>query len=238
MTKWVQYWANRYRWAAEHRNDIDLEDLYQAAYVGAYIAKQKYTPDKGKFSTFSAFYIRNEIRSLLGIKNGKIPPFTISLDEPVNKEDGEETRLDLLEDETTPDKVESMYQIEKQKGVRAAIKRLPDQQRQAMTLFYLQGKGLQEISRAMGLSVRRLVYVMERARLAMRKDRLLRELVEIEPPYYLHVGIKRFQSTGISAVEQAFFILEKERAKLERMISATQEQDAQEEHCKHEEKVV
>lgn len=234
---WIRYWANRYRWATEQRNDIDYEDLYQAAFVGAYIAKLKYTQDKGKFSTFSSFYIRKEIRNLLGIKNGKIPPVTVSLDEPIS-EDDDATRLDLIEDETIPDKEETLYEQERRQGVRAAIERLPDQQRQAMALFYFQGKGLQEIGKTLGISPRQVAHVIERARLAMRRDKLLRELVEIKPPYYMHVGINRFRTTQTSAVEAALLILEAHKARIMGSLSRLQEQDTQEDDCKQEEKVV
>jgi RNA polymerase sigma factor (sigma-70 family) len=235
--RWVQYWANRYRWAIERRQDLDMEDLLQAASMGEYIAKLKYAPERGTFSTFSAFYIRNEIRDLLGIRNGRLPPAIISLDEPISEE-SEDTRLDMLEDKTLPDKDEIMQDNERREGVRAAIDRLPDQQREVMRKYYLQGMGSKAIGEAMGLTSPQVLHIVEAARRAMRKDRLLRQLVEVEAPCYIRVGVSTFQSTRTSAVELAYLIYEREKERIQRSINRLQEQDAQEEYCKQEEKVI
>lgn len=235
--RWAQYWANRYRWAIERRQDLDMEDLLQAASMGEYIAKIKYAPDRGAFSTFSAFYIRNEIRDLLGIRNGRLPPTIISLDEPIS-EDGEDTRLDMLEDKTLPDKDEVLQDNERREGVRAAIDRLPDQQREVMRKYYLQGMGSKAIGDALGLTSPQVLHIVAAARRSMRKDRLLRQLVEVETPYYIRVGVNTFQSTRTSAVELAYLIYEREKERIQRSIKRLQEQDAQEEYCKQEEKVI
>lgn len=239
--RWAQYWANKYRWAIERRQDLDMEDLLQAASMGEYIAKLKYAPEKGAFSTFSAFYIRNEIRDLLGIRRGQLPPVMISLDEPLTGTDGEpgdETRLDMLEDKSIPDKDEALHKQERREGVRAAIDRLPDQQREVMRKYYLQGMGSKAIGEAMGLTSPQVLHIVEAARRAMRKDRLLRQLVEVEAPYYIRVGVSTFQSTRTSAVELAYLIYEREKERIQRSINRLQEQDAQEEYCKQEEKVI
>ena len=235
--RWAQYWANRYSWAIEKRQDISMEDLLQAANMGEYIAKLKYTPEKGAFSTFSAFYIRNEIRDLLGIRNGRLPPEIISLDEPIGEE-GEDTRLDLLEDKTLPDKDEVIHGNERREGVRAAIDRLPEQQREIMQKYYFQGMGSKGIGEAMGLTSTQVLRIIQTARRAMRKDRLLRRLVEVEPSYYTHVGVNTFRSTQTSAVELAYMIYEREMEKLRHNINRLQEQDTQEDYCEQEEKVV
>ena len=216
--RWAQYWANRYRGAIKRRQDLDMEDLLQAA-------------------SMSAFYIRNEIRDLLGIRNGRLPPAIISLDEPISEE-GEDTRLDMLEDKTLPDKDEVMQDNERREGVRAAIDRLPDQQREVMRKYYLQGMGSKAIGEEMGLTSPQVLHIVEAARRAMRKDRLLRQLVEVETPYYIRVGVSTFQSTRTSAVELAYLIYEREKERIQRSINRLQEQDAQEDYCKQEEKVV
>ena len=237
IDRWAQYWANRYSWALKTRNDIDGEDLLQAALMGEHIAKMKYTPEKGAFSTFSAFYIRKEIRDLLGIRNGRLPPAIISLDEPISEE-SEDTRLDMLEDKTLPDKDEVLQDNERREGVRAAIDRLPDQQREVMRKYYLQGMGSKAIGDALGLTSPQVLHILAAARRAMRKDRLLRQLVEVEAPYYIRVGVNTFQSTRTSAVELAYLIYEREKERIQRSINRLQEQDIQEEYCKYQDKVI
>lgn len=229
--RWAQYWANRYRWAIERRQDLDMEDLLQAASMGEYIAKLKYAPERGAFSTFSAFYIQKEIRDLLGIRNGRLPPAIISLDEPISEE-SEDTRLDMLEDKTLPDKDEVLQDNERREGVRAAIDRLPDQQREVMRKYYLQGMGSKAIGDALGLTSPQVLHILAAARRAMRKDRLLRQLAEIPIPQ-VYVSVTRFQSTHTSAVELAAIIRENERARINRNLEKTYE-----EYCKYQDKVI
>lgn len=216
--RWAQYWANKYKWATENRADLDGEDILQAALMGEYIAKCKYTPDKGAFTTFSAYYIRNEIRDLLGIRKGQLPPTLISLDEPLpgrDGEPGEETRLDKLPDENAKDAAKEAYKQERREGVRAAVERIKDQrQREAIRLCYLEGKGAKEIAEALGVSMSEVYRLFHLGRRAMQRDRLLRQLVEIDVPYYARVGVEAFQTTHNSAVEYAVLILEREREKL------------------------
>lgn len=234
--RWAQYWANRYSWALKIRNDIDGEDLLQAALMGEYIARKKYTPGKGEFATFSSYYIRNEIRDLLGIRRGQLPPYMISLDEPLTGKDGEtgeETRLDMLEDKSIPDKDEELYKKELRQGVRAAIARLKKpEQREILTRFYIGLQGAKAIGEAMGLTQSRVLHIVTDARREMRKDRLLRQLAEIPIPQ-VYVSVTRFQSTHTSAVELAAIIRENERARINRQIEQTQE-----EYCKYKDKVI
>lgn len=234
--RWAQYWAYKYQWAIKRRPDIDMEDLLQAALMGEYIAKSKYDPERGSFATVSAFYIRKEIRDLLGIRRGNLPPVVISLDEPFT-EDADETRLDMLPDETLPDKDELLHQQERRDGVRAAIDRIKDhKQREAIRMCYLEGKGAREISKALGVHYSDVYRLFAKGRSEMRHDRLLRELVGLHVPF-INVSVRTFNSTHMSAVEYAVFRLEEEREKIMKQL-AQYEQDAQEEYCKHEEKVI
>lgn len=229
MNKWIVYWANRYSWALKHRPDIDIEDLLQAAWMGAYIAQARYNPDKGKFSTFSAFYIQKELRDLIGVKNGELPPATESLDEVL--QDGKTSILDMLEDESIPDNDEALHEKEQRQGIRAAILRLPDQLREIMTLFYLQGMGAREIGQKLGYTELKVIHLAARGRRVLKRDKLIQELGRIEFPNYLHVGVGQFNSTNTSAVEKAFFIREEQRERIHQKITALKEQDAQEDVC-------
>ena len=235
--KWAYYWANKYRWALEMRNDIDLEDLVQAALMGEYIAKQTYDPDRGPFARYSTFFIKKEIRTLLGIRNGDIPPSCLSLDEPLNAET-ETTRGDILEDDTLPDNDEIAYLKERRDGVRAAIQRLPEQRRSVMWQFYIQGKGSAEIGKAMGLPPSRILHILAAGRQSMYRDKLLRQLAGISRPYYVHIGLNTFKTTHTSAVEYTYFQMEAEAERIMQQIQRLKEQDAQEDYCKQEDKVV
>ena len=215
--RWPQYWVNKYRWALEMRGDVDQDDLMQAARVGMWIAEQTYKPEAGKWSTYSAFWIRREIRKALGVKSGQLPPPEVHLDEPLT-EDAEETRLDMLADDSLPDVHDSLLEDEFRRGVREAVDRLEDQeQREVVKRKYFQAKRTDDIAAEMQASSSRIYQLWENAKRRLRRDKALRELAELRPNYYLHVGVDRFRATHTSAVEQALITLEQERERLERI---------------------
>lgn len=220
--RWAQYWANKYYWAVENRSDIDSEDLLQAALMGEYIARSKYNPEKGSFANFSAYFIKNEIRDLLGIKDGKIPPILLSLDEPVGGEESEITRQDQLEDKSLPDVDEKLYMEERKNGIRDAVERLSDpQQREVLRLCYLEGKGAKATGEQMGIPQDRVYKIFQNARRQLRRDRILKRLVNIdqEIPYYARIGVKNFNSMHTSAVELAAIILDEKRQRLQAQLT-------------------
>ncbi len=85
----VAHVALHYLPIIERRNDIEIDDLMQAGYLGMYMAAGKYTPGRGaKFSTFAVYYIRREIQRELGFyrKRRDAADIAISLDAPLHKE--------------------------------------------------------------------------------------------------------------------------------------------------------
>lgn len=235
--KWAHYWANKYRWVTLKYNDIDMEDLIQAARLGMFLAKQRYNPGNMSLDSYSVFYIRREIRNLIGIRNGQLPPTILSLDEPIPGTE-DITRGDALQDQTTPDLDEIASQEERRQGVRDSINRLNEPFREVMTQAYLERKSHAEIAEKMGVSVVKVQHLTEQGRKKMQRDRELRRLLGLKPNGYIHIGLTRFRSTQTSAVEEAFFRLEEERERLLKRIYVEKEQDAYEEHCKYEDKVI
>lgn len=200
--KMAHYWACRYRWAAEQRNDIDIEDLQQAAFLGIMRANKVFDPEKASFGTYAGFYARKEIRSLLGIKHGKIPPILQSLDEPLN-DDTDDTRLDLLADETIPDPDEALIDADRRQTVRDAVNRLQEDQRAVVSLHFFEGKTYHQAADAMNIPRDRVAHIVANARRNLRRDRYLRALAEVNKKtnYMHHVGVTHFHSTMTSAVE-------------------------------------
>ena len=215
--RWAQYWVNKYRWALEMRGDVDQDDLFQAAMIGIWEAERTFKPEAGEWSTYSAFWIRQEIRRALGVKRGQLPPAEIHLDEPITW-DAEETRLDMLADDSLPDVWEGLQSEDLRRGVREAVARLEDQQREVVTKRYFQGKTVQAIADEMKTPYHRIYSLWKNARHRLSRDKLLKELAELRPRFHVHVGVKAFNTTHTSAVELAFLTLEKERARLEKAI--------------------
>ena len=200
----ARYWVNKYRWALEMRGDVDEDDLMQAARIGMWEAEKTYKPDLGEWSTYSAFWIRREIRRALGVKSGQLPPPEIHLDEPITW-DAEETRLDMLADDSIPD-IDSGILIDDQaRIVREAVARLEDQQqREVIHKKFYEQKTENQIAEEMNIVQARRVYVIwENARRRLRRDKYLRELHSLSFHYHINVSVARFNRTHTSAVEEA-----------------------------------
>ena len=223
--KLAHYWACRYSWAAQIRNDIDLEDLQQAALLGIIQARNAYQDEKGGFVTLAGYYARNEIRDLLGIRNGKLPPVLESLDEPLNDET-EDTRLDLIADDSIPDADAGLLEAEKRQAVRDAVNRLKKDQRAVIDCRFFQGMTHKQTAEAAKIPPSRLGSVLRSAQTNLRRDRLLRALLDDCTQYMLHVGIARFNTTMTSAVEE--LVIRRER--LENLALERLEEDKN--HCK------
>ena len=202
--RWARYWVNKYRWALEMRGDVDEDDLMQAARIGMWEAEKTYKPDLGELSTYSAFWIRREMRRALGVKRGQLPPPEIHLDEPITW-DAEETRLDMLADDTIPDIDCSILIDDQARIVREAVERLDDpQQREVIHKKFYEQKTENQIAEEMNIAQARRVYgIWENARRRLRRDKYLRELHSLSFHYHINVSVARFNRTHTSAVEEA-----------------------------------
>lgn len=209
MQKWARWWAARYLWAIRERADVGFDDLVQAALLGICAALKTYDP-AGNWAQYSSYFIRQEIRALLGIKHGRIPPALLSLDAPAGGEGGEDgegdTFIDLLPDETAPCPQEVTEYNDLQRQVRAAVERLKnDREREVVRRCMLDGETQTAVAEDFGVSAQLIGMVWHKARNHLRADRSLRTLAEIEDrtPYYTHVGVRTFDATNTSAVEKA-----------------------------------
>lgn len=228
FTQWAQYWANRYAWAIQKRPDIDPEDLLQAAFLGIIRAKRHYNADKGKFSTYSVYFIRHEIRDLIGIKDKtQLPPEVISLDEPIDPE-GDITRLDMLADDTIPDPDEKLIEDDKKKAVHDAVDRLEGQQRDAVIIHYFKGKPGPQTAAEMHITPERVRLILDKAKVNLRRDYMLRKLLDLNMrrPVMMTVGVSRFNSTFTSAVEASVLWKEAHMTPILDML------EKQQEYCK------
>lgn len=200
-SRMAHYWACRYAWAAERRNDIDIEDLQQAAFLGILKARKNYDATQATFGTWAGYYARNEIRELLGIRHGQLPPQLESLDEPLS-EDSEETRLDLLQDETIPEADAGLLDAERRQTIRDAVNRLADDQRDVVILRYFKDQSFTQAAEAMNITPVRAAKIFDNARRHLRHDYRLKALIDFETPFMLHVGVAQYNSTMTSATEK------------------------------------
>ena len=206
-TKLAHYWAHRYRRTVDVRNDIDLEDLQQAAFLGIMQARKRQEDTTEGFITYAGFYARNEIRSLLGIRNGKLPPAMESLDEPVD-DDSDATRLDLLADETLPEPDADLLEEEKRQTVRDAVARLKDEQKNVVDLRFFQDKTVPQVADIMQINRDRVRTIWDSAKRSLYKDPSLWHLASRSTQYMRHVGKTQFNTTMTSAVEYLVILRE------------------------------
>lgn len=227
--KMAHYWACRYHWAVEQRNDIDLEDLQQAAFLGIMQARKAFDPEKATFGTYAGFYARNEIRSLLGIRAGKMPPFLASLDEPLN-DDTEDTLLDMVADESIPDPDDALISEDLRHTVRDAVNRLQEDQREVISLRFFDGLTYQETASQMQIPQMKAKQIYNNAKRNLRHDRYLRALADVDrrTDYMHHVGVTQFHNTMTSAVED--IVMWRERM-INKLLSAIdKEKEVDKEH--------
>ena len=226
MERWAKWWANRYRWASETRADIDAEDLTQAAMVGICNALECYD-ESGNWAAWSSYFIRKEIRALIGIKHGRIPPPLCSLDAPI-ADDSDESMIDLLADETAPDPPDVAEYNDLQKRVREAVARLTDdRQREVVERTQLNDEPQSAVAADFGVSTSRIQMLWTKAKRALQEDKALRTLADIElkTKFISRSSVQRFYSTNTSDVEAAVLWREREREALAEKIKRLESED-------------
>lgn len=214
------YLARRFRWALEADPAIDLDDLAQAAFLGLVAAAQTYRPDGGKsFAGWAAWYAGREVRKLLGWVRSDAPPpahcFTSSLDAPLS-DDGDDSKLDMLEDEAA----EFAGHIDD--GIDAgllrrtlceAIERLPAPEREALQRVDLSGQTATQAAQSLGVSVSAVSANRAKGLRKLRRDGdLKRRLLLGDWIPTFSVGYGAFSREGSQTERAALWLIEeKER---------------------------
>lgn len=135
-------------------------DLAQETFVKLYQARLRYQPD-GKFSTYLFAIAANLGRNHARWKS-RHP--TVSLDE---EKDGVPMLAEAADPGQTPE--EAAASAERLRAVNAAFQALPDDLREAMTLFIHEGMGYAEISSVTGCSVKAAETRIYRARQILKE---------------------------------------------------------------------
>lgn len=188
----------------------DFDDLVQAGHLGLIRAKTTYQPDKGPWSTWAVFHMRNEMRAAIGLRGTKVRPErgAISLDAPIT-EDGF-TLLDTLEAGSV-DLQEGIDREQLCQIVRERVNALKDeQQRMAVALVDLGGLTYTAAAEASGSTTTRIRTAQQRAYGALRREPLMRDLAEAYGLWrrsYEHCGLQAFRHGWISRTEEEAFLL-------------------------------
>lgn len=186
--------ASQYHTAATACSGTDSEDVEQCAALGVLEALHSYDPEKGAFTTWLAYYVRNACRACLGLagRNRQEHYAAISLDTPLASDADDLTIGDAIPDEAAAQAFEAAEHAHDNALLRrdldAALDRLPALWREAIRKHDLEGQPLRpdEIQpRNSGLQ-------------RLRRDP---KLAAYRPNYHRHKGLAAFRVTWSSVVE-------------------------------------
>lgn len=195
--------AKYYYPAAERNRGADMDDLLQAAALGMMIAVDHWDAERGGFLTIAVPYMQKEVRTLLGLRTSKLrienAASIVSLHASVPY--AEDLQLiDTVEDTEVIDPQDAACTEDMCRIVREAVQTLPQEQREAVTAFYLQGKPAGSINK------RQRQKGLDRLSRTSRIRALIAE-------YHAHAerygGLYSFRHTHTSVVEWA--VIERER---------------------------
>lgn len=190
---------------------VELCDLRQECYAAFLQAVRSFKEDKGmKFSSYLDFPIRNTAAELLGIRNPertnhKPLDNAVSLDKPIEAVDNDNMTLaDIIPDRESGEPFERVLDKIEDAETRAvigkALHKLPEIQRQVITLYYFENATLDEIGRRLELSGERIRQIRNHALKSLRQDT---ELVMFRRGQRIERGLHRkVRQNSLEYIEQ------------------------------------
>ena len=195
----VGMWAKKYAPMCRNNPACDVDDLMQAGLIGVELARGTWNPERGAWSTWASYYIRDEMLKALGRRRADV----VSLDAPI-AEDGL-TLGDLLEDDSLPPAGEAVERRETVQAVREAVNRLEGG---AVERVYLRGMSRADAAKDLRVSLNKLDSMLQRERMQLRRDRRLDE----ETRFCAHKSLAAFMRDHTSVVEASVIWREARRA--------------------------
>lgn len=199
---------------------VTEEDLCQSGFLALVEAVETFSPEAGaSFLHWLALHLKTAFAQAAGYRSKKRDAldFASDLDAPLQEVDN----LTLADAIEAPDAAQSFEEAERvvwledlRRTLGAALDELPEKQRETVTAHYYQGKTFREIAEEYGVSLEGVRQYERKAFATLRRNRhknRLADFVEERTPYYLRVGVSRFNTTGNSAVEEIALIRERLR---------------------------
>lgn len=192
---------------ARKSSAVEQEDLYQSGYLALVAAVESYDPDRGmKFIGWLAQHLKGAFAEVGGWRSKKRDPLAaaVSLDAPLGEDGG------TLED-IVPDPLDAFEEVEDRiwreqlhAALDKALSGLTEAQEGTIRRRYYQSMSLEATGADMGVSAAEARKQEGQALRVLRHPRFTRELrayIEERTPYFMHVGVAGFNTTGTSAVE-------------------------------------
>lgn len=197
----IRMWRNRY--APMCNATCDRDDLMQAGFLGLVRAAATWEPDRGSWSAWASFYIRNAMKHALGLRSKHVP--TVSLDAPLFGDEGASTLMELIADENAPSVPEAAEHAAIRAAVREAVAAIgDDRSRGAVECIYLRGMSRSATSDRLGIPASNLGNLLHKGLAALAKDRKLRAaILDDETLFCTYKGVKAFMRDLTSTTEAA-----------------------------------
>ena len=219
VEKLVRMWARRWSHAWGSHIGATVEDFAQAGYLGFDEAVKTFDPERGVlFATWLTYPVKKEFAKLVGCRtvtddregcNTLVGPNAalagaLSLDAPLGNALDDITLADALPDPADPyaEVEHDIYGTQLRAALDMALNALPEEQRTTLERRYYGGQSLDAVAAEMGVVPSTVQQRELKALRRLRRDSALEQFVDSHTNFYHRVSIKRFTSTGSSAVEE------------------------------------
>ena len=182
---------------------VDIEDLTQAGYIAMYNAVQSYDPERAKFTTYLRYFLQSAFNEAQGLRTSKRDPLdnSFSLDRPLD-EDSDETFCDTIPGADRWQGVdEKIFTDQLHDAIEKALREIPERRAEVVRRTVLENQTLNEVGKAIGVSVDRVRVIRNEGLKALKNNRGLRQFLQDEINYYFMVSPKTFNTTHESATE-------------------------------------
>lgn len=163
------------------RHGVELSDIRQGCYMAFLDALRGYKPESGaKFSSYLTYPFKTMLADLTHTRTSKREPLdsAVSMDKPILGEDETATLWDVLPCDTDIETnvLDQLEQDDERRAVWDAVARLPQREREAVTLFYFEGLTLQEIASRWGCSYQNVAGFKAAGLRNLRRSPVLQQL--------------------------------------------------------------
>lgn len=190
---------------------MDVDDLTQCGYYAVLEAVKYYSPCSGyKFTTYLCKTLKNAFQEALGIRTSKRDPCASATSLDIGcGEDDDTPLLDLIDghDSSVLQMEESVYNQELRRELTAALQKLPEVEREVVTLRFFFGVSYHEQAENKGVTTQNIAQRGEAALERIRRNpKQMRALAEFMPEYefdpYRCTGLTAWATSGRSVQER------------------------------------
>lgn len=173
---------------------VGFDDLMQCAFFGVRDAALAY--DGRPFLKLLTWCVQKACRTALGLRGGRQVDVCASLDAPLTEETSD-TLNDLIPDDSLPEHGEAIELEELRRAVRKAVDALPEREGSIVKGHWFDGKPLDDLAEAEGISRERVRQIEQRA---FGRLRIMLAPYYVAPAYH-DIGFSAFARRGASATE-------------------------------------